>query len=199
MAKHKTTTATIALRGLMIAAAFILSWVESQIPAFFAVPGIKLGLTNLVVLVALYCLGETDAIWMNVLRIILVGCTFGNMFSLIYSLAGGILSGLTMILLKRFGKFHITAVSIAGGVMHNVGQILVAMAVLETKSILYYLPVLWISGIAAGLVVGLIGKEIVLRLPKSLRTDKKNTAGNVAVDDRISTDREEQDHETKEA
>lgn len=199
MAKHKTTTATIALRGLMIAAAFILSWVESQIPAFFAVPGIKLGMTNLVVLVALYCLGETDAIWMNVLRIILVGCTFGNMFSLIYSLAGGILSGLTMILLKRFGKFHITAVSIAGGVMHNVGQILVAMAVLETKSILYYLPVLWISGIAAGLVVGLIGKEIVLRMPKSLRTDKKNTAGNVAVGDRISTDREEQDDETKEA
>lgn len=166
MAQKKTTTEKIALRGLMIAAAFILSWIESQIPAFFAVPGIKLGLTNLVVLVALYCLGEADAIWMNILRIILVGCTFGNMFSLMYSLAGGVLSGLTMIILKRFGKFHITAVSIAGGVMHNVGQILVAMAVLETKSILYYLPVLWISGIAAGLVVGLIGKEVVQRLPK---------------------------------
>lgn len=169
MVRHRTDTNKLALRGLMIAAAFILSWVESQIPAFFAVPGIKLGLTNLVVLVALYCLSEKDAIWMNLLRIVLVGCTFGNMFSLLYSLAGGILSGLTMILLKRFGKFHITAVSIAGGVMHNVGQILVAMLVLETKSILYYLPVLWISGIVAGLVVGLIGKEVVQRLPKMIK------------------------------
>ena len=166
MTERRTNTNKLALRGLMIAAAFILSWVESQIPAFFAVPGIKLGLTNLVVLVALYCLSEADAIWMNILRILLVGCTFGNMFSLIYSLAGGVLSGATMILLKRLGKFHITMVSIAGGVMHNVGQILVAMLVLETKSILYYLPVLWISGIAAGLVVGLIGKEVVCRLPK---------------------------------
>ncbi len=189
MAKQKTSTATIALRGLMIAAAFILSWVEAQIPAFFAVPGIKLGLTNLVVLVALYCLGEADAIWMNILRIILVGCTFGNMFSLIYSLAGGILSGLTMILLKRFGKFHITAVSIAGGVMHNVGQILVAMAVLETKSILYYLPVLWISGIAAGLVVGLIGKEVVTRLPKRFLQN---------VTDKMEMDGEDKTHDTTE-
>ena len=81
-------------------------------------------------------------------------------------MAGGILSGLTMIVLKRFGRFDITVVSVAGGIMHNVGQILAAMILLETKSLLYYLPVLWISGIVAGLVVGLISKEVVRRLPK---------------------------------
>lgn len=158
-------TQKIALWGLLVAVAMVLSWVEAQIPAFFAVPGIKLGLTNLVVLAALYCLSEKDAVLINLLRILLVGFTFGNMFSLLYSIAGGLLSGLTMILIKRFGKFDITAVSVAGGIMHNVGQILVAMVVLETKSLLYYLPVLWISGIVAGLVIGLLSKEVVRRLP----------------------------------
>lgn len=165
MDKRRKTTQKIALRGLMVAVAMVLSWVEAQIPAFFAVPGIKLGLTNLVVLAALYCLCEKDAVLINLLRILLVGFTFGNMFSLLYSIAGGLLSGLTMILMKRFGKFDIAAVSVAGGIMHNVGQILVAMVVLETKSLLYYLPVLWISGIVAGLVIGLISKEVVRRLP----------------------------------
>ena len=165
MDKRRKNTQKIALRGLLVAVAMVLSWVETQIPAFFAVPGIKLGLTNLVVLAALYCLSERDAVLINLLRILLVGITFGNMFSLLYSIAGGLLSGLTMILMKRFGKFDITAVSVAGGIMHNVGQILVAMVVLETKSLLYYLPVLWISGIVAGLVIGLLSKEVVRRLP----------------------------------
>lgn len=163
--KDMPVTQKIALWGLLVAVAMVLSWVEAQIPAFFAVPGIKLGLTNLVVLAALYCLSEKDAVLINLLRILLVGFTFGNMFSLLYSIAGGLLSGLTMILIKRFGKFDITAVSVAGGIMHNVGQILVAMVVLETKSLLYYLPVLWISGIVAGLVIGLLSKEVVRRLP----------------------------------
>ena len=168
--KHKknhnqTATQKIALRGLLVAVAMVLSWVEAQIPAFFSVPGIKLGLTNLVVVAALYCLSEKDAILINLLRILLVGITFGNAFAIVYSMAGGIFSGLTMIVLKRFGKFDITVVSVAGGIMHNVGQILVAMIVLETKSLLYYLPVLWISGITAGLVIGLISKEVVRRLP----------------------------------
>ncbi len=165
MDKRRKNTQKIALRGLLVAVAMVLSWVETQIPAFFAVPGIKLGLTNLVVLAALYCLSERDAVLINLLRILLVGITFGNMFSLLYSIAGGLLSGLTMILMKRFGKFDITAVSVAGGIMHNVGQILVATVVLETKSLLYYLPVLWISGIVAGLVIGLLSKEVVRRLP----------------------------------
>lgn len=168
MDKRKRTTQKIALRGLLVAVAMVLSWVEAQVPVFFAVPGIKLGLTNLVVLVALYCLSEKDGMVINIVRIVLVGCTFGNMFSLVYSIAGGALSGFTMIVMKRLGRFDITAVSVAGGIMHNVGQILVAMVVLETSSLLYYLPVLWISGIAAGLLVGLAGKAVVRRLPPLL-------------------------------
>lgn len=161
-------TKTIAIRAMLIAVAFVLSWLEAQIPAFFAVPGMKLGLTNLVVLVALYMLGDKDAIGINLLRILLVGLTFGNAFSLLYSAAGGILSGITMILLKRMNFFSVTVVSIAGGVMHNVGQIIVAMIVLQTLSLAYYLIVLWASGIFAGALIGILSSMVIKRLPKSI-------------------------------
>lgn len=166
MTGNAKTTDKIALRGMLVATAMVLSWLEAQIPAFFAVPGMKLGLTNLVVLIALYKLGNKDALFINFLRILLVGLTFGNLFSLAYSMAGGILSGIGMILLKKTGKFGVSGVSIAGGVLHNVGQIVVAMIVLETSAVIYYLPVLWISGIAAGLVIGLISAQVIKRLPK---------------------------------
>lgn len=156
----------VTLRAVLIALAMIFSWIEAQIP--YPVPGAKLGLTNLVVLVALYRLSTGDAIGINVIRIVLVGFTFGNMFSLIYSLSGGILSGLIMILMKKTKKFHITAVSLAGGIVHNIGQILVAMYVLETKSILSYLPVLWITGLSAGVVVGILGSMVLKRLPENI-------------------------------
>lgn len=166
MTRDTKKTEKVALRGMLVAAAMVLSWLEAQIPAFFAVPGMKLGLTNLVVLIALYKLGEKDALFINFLRILLVGLTFGNLFSLVYSLAGGMLSGIGMILLKKTGKFGVAGVSLAGGVLHNVGQILVAMIVLETSAVIYYLPVLWISGIAAGLVIGLISAQVIKRLPE---------------------------------
>lgn len=166
MTRDTKKTEKVALRGMLVAAAMVLSWLEAQIPAFFAVPGMKLGLTNLVVLIALYKLGEKDALFINFLRILLVGLTFGNLFSLVYSLAGGMLSGIGMILLKKTGKFGVAGVSLAGGVLHNVGQILVAMIVLETGAVIYYLPVLWISGIAAGLVIGLISAQVIKRLPE---------------------------------
>lgn len=156
----------VALRAVLVALAMIFSWIEAQIP--YPVPGAKLGLTNLVVLIALYRLSIRDAIGINIVRILLVGFTFGNMFSLIYSLSGGILSGLIMILMKKTGKFHITAVSLAGGIVHNIGQILVAMYVLETRAMISYLPVLWITGMAAGVVVGILGSMVLIRLPKNL-------------------------------
>ena len=156
----------VTLRAVLIALAMIFSWIEAQIP--YPIPGAKLGLTNLVVLVALYRLSIGDALGINVIRIILVGLTFGNMFSLIYSLSGGILSGLIMIFMKKTGKFHITAVSLAGGIVHNIGQILVAMYVLETKAILSYLPVLWITGLLAGIVVGILGSMVLKRLPENI-------------------------------
>jgi heptaprenyl diphosphate synthase len=162
--KEKSKSEKIAQRGMLIAVAFVLSWLESQLPVFVAVPGVKIGLTNLVVLVALYHLGTRDAVVLNVLRILLVGLTFGNLFSLLYSLAGGILSAAAMIFLKKTGKFSMTGVSVAGGIAHNVGQILVAMVVLESSGVLYYLGVLWISGMVAGIIVGILGSMVTKRL-----------------------------------
>jgi heptaprenyl diphosphate synthase len=140
----------IARYSLLIAVALILSYVEAQIPAFFAVPGMKLGLTNLVVLVALYLMDEKSAILINLLRIVLVSVLFGNGMSLAYSVAGGLLSGLVMILLKRTGRFSIVAVSVAGGVAHNIGQILVAMVLLGTGSLAWYLLILCLRASARG-------------------------------------------------
>ena len=154
----------VALYGLLTALAFVLSYIEAQIPVLFAVPGMKLGLTNLVILFSLYRMSSRDALLLNVVRMILVAATFGNLFSLAYSLAGGILSWLAMILLKRSKKFSMVGVSVAGGVAHNAGQILVAIFVLETGKLIYYLPVLLVSGLAAGVVVGILGGELIKRI-----------------------------------
>ena len=152
--------------GLLVALAMILSYVESLVPAFFAIPGMKLGLTNVVVLYALYAMDDKSAILINILRIILVGFMFGNGASILYSLAGGILSGVIMMLFKRFLPLRIVTVSVAGGIAHNLGQILVAMLMLQTKSIAWYLIILWFTGIGAGIVVGVISSEVVKRLSK---------------------------------
>ncbi|MCR5704927.1 MAG: Gx transporter family protein [Eubacterium sp.] len=163
-----TKTEKIAVRALLIALAMVLSYVESQIQVFSMVPGMKLGLTNLVVMVALYRINEKEAVIINIIRIVLVGLTFGNSFSMAYSMAGGLLSGFVMILLKKTGRVSMTTVSVMGGIFHNVGQILVATVVLETHSVLYYLMVLWMTGIVAGVIIGLISSQIVNRLPKNL-------------------------------
>ena len=117
----------IALRAVLVAAAFVLAWLEAQIPTFIAVPGVKLGLTNLVVLLALYRLSWKDALVINLIRIILVGITFGNLFSLWYSLAGGLLSGTGMILLKELAHPRLVTVSVAGALLHNLGQLVPAL------------------------------------------------------------------------
>ena len=158
----------VARYGLLIALALIFSYLESLVPAFFALPGMKLGLTNLVVLVALFRMGERAAILINLLRILLVAFLFGNGYALAYSLAGGLLSGAVMILLKRSGRFHMLGVSVAGGLAHNIGQILTAMVLMETWQLASYLPVLWIGGMVAGLVIGLLGYEVTRRLPPKL-------------------------------
>ncbi|MCR4675089.1 MAG: Gx transporter family protein [Lachnospiraceae bacterium] len=155
----------IALFGLLIALAFVLSYIESLIPVFIAIPGVKLGLTNLVVLIALINFGKKEALFINVIRIILVGLSFGNAYSLLYSLAGGILSFAAMSLLLRKKTFSTLGISVAGGVCHNIGQIVVASFVLETGALVYYLPVLMISGTIAGVLVGILCGEIVKRLP----------------------------------
>jgi heptaprenyl diphosphate synthase len=156
----------VAQYGLLTALALILSYMEAQIPAFFAIPGMKLGLTNLVVLLALYQMGATSALVINLLRIVLVSVLFGNGMSLAYSVAGGLLSGFVMILLQKNGRFHIITVSMAGGIAHNMGQILVAMVLLETRSLAWYLLVLWFTGLASGAVIGLVGGKLVSRLER---------------------------------
>lgn len=154
----------IARYALLTALAMVLSWLESMVPVATAVPGVKLGLTNLVVIFALYRMRLRDAVTISLIRVLLVSMTFGNAYSFAYSFAGAVLSLAVMALLKKTGKFSMLGVSVAGGVCHNVGQILVAMTVLETARLVYYLPVLMVSGIAAGVCIGVVGAIITKRI-----------------------------------
>ena len=155
----------LARYALLTALAMALSWLESLVPLAGAVPpGVKLGLTNLVVIFALYRMSLRDAAVISLIRVVLVAFTFGNSYSVAYSLAGAALSLAVMALLKRSGKFSLLGVSVAGGVSHNIAQVLVAMAVLETARLAWYLPVLLVSGIAAGVCVGAAGALIVKRI-----------------------------------
>lgn len=174
----KRNSSKLAARyGLLVALALILSYVEAQIPAFFTVPGMKLGLTNVVVLFALYSMGAGSAVGINLLRIVLVSILFGNGMSLAYSAAGGLLSGAVMILLKKTDRFSMTAVSVAGGVAHNVGQILAAVWLLGTRAVAWYLLVLWFTGLASGLVIGLLGGQVCRRMAPILGEKQEAVPG----------------------
>jgi heptaprenyl diphosphate synthase len=163
--KNRISTGKITTYGMLVALALIMSYVEAQIPAFVAVPGMKLGLTNIVVVVALYLLGAKSAMFINVIRIILVSLLFGNTMSFAFSIAGGMLSTIIMIILKKTNKFSTVGVSAAGGITHNIGQILVAILLLHTGAIAWYLPILWISGIFSGIIIGIIAGIITSRIP----------------------------------
>lgn len=158
----------VAVYAMLIALAMIFSYIEAQIPPFFAVPGMKLGLTNIVVVTALYKLGNGSAMLMNILRIVLVSILFSGVTSMIYSLAGGMLSTIVMILLKQCGKFRTITVSAAGGIFHNVGQIMAAMFMLNTTGIMWYLAVLWFTGMVTGILIGMLGDLLIKRLPDKL-------------------------------
>ncbi len=154
----------IAQYGLLTALALVLSYLESLIPPLW-VPGVKLGLPNLAVVFALYRLGWKDACAISLVRVVLVTLLFGNGAALAYSIAGAALSLSLMGLLKKTGKFSTVGVSVAGGVSHNAGQILVAMALLETSRLAWYLPVLWVSGTIAGVLIGIVSGVLVERVP----------------------------------
>lgn len=157
MGSRNSKARRVALYGMLTALAFILSYVESLVPVTAGIPGVKLGLANLVVVIALYTLDLKGAFVISVVRIVLSGLTFGGLFSMLYSLAGGLLSFAVMAILSRKKVFGTVGVSVCGGVAHNIGQLLVAMAVLETESVWYYFPVLLISGSVAGVLIGLLG------------------------------------------
>ena len=150
--------------GVFTALALIFSYVETLIPIQFGTPGIKLGLANLVIVIVLYKSGWKEALLLSVTRIILAGFIFGSMFSILYSLAGGVLSLCVMALLAKKGSFSVAGVSMAGGVSHNIGQLIVAMIVVETYQVDYYLPVLLVAGLITGAVIGAVAGEVLRRI-----------------------------------
>lgn len=159
----------VAYLGVFLALALICSYVESLIPFYFGIPGVKLGLTNVVVVLMLYLVGAREALAVSALRIVLAGFLFGNMFSILYSLAGGLLSFLVMFLLRRSQKFGVLSISISGGIFHNIGQILVAALVVDNYYILYYVPVLLIAGCMTGGLIGVVSQELIARIGSRMR------------------------------
>ena len=157
-------TKKVAVMAMAIALAMILSFVESQVPALVTVPGVKLGLANIAVVFALYKLGWKEAVLISLIRVFLVSLLFGNVASLFYSIAGAVLSLTGMILLRRIKALSTVAVSVAGGVLHNVGQIAMACILLETNVIKYYLPFLILSGTVTGVVIGLLAAIMIKRV-----------------------------------
>ena len=154
----------IAYLGLFAAVAIIFGYVESLIPFFAGIPGIKLGLANLAVLFILETYSWKEAALVSVVRIFVIGFLFGNLFSILYSLAGAALSLTVMTLIKKKSNFSILGVSVAGGVSHNVGQLIVAAVIVENTSLLYYAPALLISGVVTGLVIGMLTREVLRRI-----------------------------------
>ena len=162
-------TKKLAVMALAVALAMVLSFVESQIPALVAIPGVKVGLANLAVVFVLYKLGWKEAVLISLIRVGLISLLFGNFASLFYSLAGAVLSLTGMILLMRIKSLSTVAVSISGGVLHNVGQIAMACILLETNVVKYYLPFLIVSGTVAGIVIGIVSAILIKRV--DLKTD----------------------------
>lgn len=154
-----------AFGGLMLALALIASYVESLIPIPIAIPGIKLGVANSVILLLIYLTDTKTAGLISISRVVLSGFLFGSMASILYSLSGAIVSLAAMTLLKKTERFTMTGVSAAGGVSHNIGQLLMAFFVLESGAVWYYLPILMLSGCLTGSVIGILGKEIKKRIP----------------------------------
>ena len=151
-----------ALLGLFSALAIIFGYVELLIPT--GIPGVKLGLANLAVLFVLMRYSWREALFVSAVRIIVIGFLFANAFSILYSLAGAALSLLVMALLKQSPRFSVFGVSMAGGIAHNVGQLLVAMAVVENFSLVYYAPILLISGVLTGFLIGALTTEVLKRV-----------------------------------
>lgn len=154
--------------GMALALALICSYVEALIPVPIGIPGVKLGLTNIVVVIVLYLGDVRDGACVSIARVLLAGFFFGSLYSILYSLAGAVLSLLVMAGLKRTGQLHLISVSAAGGVAHNVGQFLVAALVVENYRILYYLPVLFLVGMLTGVLIGIVACAVLRRLPREL-------------------------------
>ena len=160
----------VAMAGMFTALAMIFSYVEVLIPINLGIPGMKLGLANLVVVVTLYTMGVPMAFAVSMIRIMLVSMTFGSFSAMLYSMAGGILSFFGMALLKKVPNFSVIGVSLLGGVLHNTGQLLVAMAVVENINLIAYLPPLMIAGMVTGILIGIVSAQVIPRIKKVLHS-----------------------------
>lgn len=164
----------LTVSALTLSVALILSYVEAMLPSL-PVPGVKLGLANVAVVFALYSLGEREAAAVSLLRVVIVGILFGNAASFAYSCAGALLSLAFMLALKKTGAFSQVGVSVAGGIAHNAGQIAMAAVILGTGAVVYYLPVLIVSGLISGAAVGFLGGVVSRRISvKTALTNDKN-------------------------
>ncbi len=158
-------TKRLVLLAMLTAVAMILSYVESLLPSV-GIPGVKMGLANIAVIFALFRFGWKEAAALSLVRVVLVSLLFGSVSAMLYSLAGAVLSLAVMALLRRIDRFSTVGISVAGGVAHNAGQILMAMLILQTKQLLGYLPVLAVSGIAGGVLTGLAAALLIRRIPE---------------------------------
>ena len=158
----------LANMAMLVALAMIFSYVESLIPINFGIPGMKLGVANLVTVTGMYFLEFPEVFLVVVMRILLTGFLFGNGMSIVYSLAGGILSLVIMGLLKKIDGFSPIGISVGGGVAHNIGQLSVAVFLMENTKIYYYAPVLLITGTIAGIIIGVLSGVLVKKIPPQL-------------------------------
>lgn len=154
--------------GLFAALAIIFGYIDTLIPVFTAVPGIKLGLANLVTVFILYTYSWREAGMISVIRIIVIGFMFGNLFSILFSLAGAGLSLLSMAAAKKYAGLSVAGVSITGGITHNLGQIFVAVLVVENAHLFYYFPTLLIAGLVTGMLIGIVSGEVMKRIPERM-------------------------------
>ena len=157
-------TTRLTTSALLATTALLFSYIEILIPYNVGIPGVKLGLANLAIIIALYKMDIKYAVSINLIRILLAGLLFSGLFAMVYSLAGGMLSLLVMYLLKRTDKFSMIGVSMAGGVTHNIGQLLIAIMIVENRALLFYAPVLLISGLVTGLLIGYLTTETLKRV-----------------------------------
>ena len=165
----KNRSIKITTFALTISVAMLLSYIESRVPAFVAIPGIKVGLANIAVIFTLHKFGARAAVTVSIIRVILIATLFGTPVSFIYSVSGATLSLILMILLRKLTPLTEIAVSVTGGVAHNIGQIAAASFMLSTNVVLYYLPFLLVSGTIAGIVVGVASAILVKRIKIRLK------------------------------
>lgn len=170
----RTSAGNLTMAAMLACLALIFSYVEFLIPISLGIPGVKLGLANLVIIIALYGLDWKYALTINVVRICLSGLLFSGVFGIMYSMGGGIISFIVMIGLIKSRKFSIVGVSMAGGVFHNLGQILVAAQLISNLKIFYYFPVLLFSGMGTGIVIGFIAYYLGAKIPRQLFPNLRN-------------------------